>query len=750
LLVVLWLLFFWRVLSTSPINALHFREGDFSGQFVAWAAYQARELAHGNFPVWNPFNNGGHPFLADTQSAVFYPPRILILALLNAGGQTSPGQIYQALQLEAALHVLAVSLTMYAFVRRLIRSEERFIGGLVAALTFSYSGFMTGYPLLQLAVLESCTWLPLMLIGMQEATRTPGRVRWLWFAVAGGALSLSFHAGSPQFAHWSILLALAFLALQVRANRHGWRPWLIGAVLFGGIGAGLGAVQLLPGLEFYALSARRANFTFDSQGNGFPPFDVLQILLPGWVTQWSPLYVGLAGVAFAALAVWRRVKGAIFWALIALTTLLMSFGGNTIIWDVIYNLPFGFSLFRQQERAAFPVAFSAAVLAGLGAAHFNANRKLPRQYLIGLLGAVALMAVLTLVFFLYWQFTGSGDARVRIMTFSLLLAVAMIVAAFGLSRPAAMEWLAGDRKRWLQAGVVAFIVLDLFTIGHHIDNYEPGSALQLLDVPAQVRKVLADTDGIFRVDGQRGILENYGALYGVQDIRGSSPLRLDRYEKVLGLARPRLWELLAVRYVFTPDRELPVDSRIVGTGTDGYGLVNIHRLANPRPFAQLVAHTWVAPEDQDQLAALNNRDLNLRDLVILPAEPALNLPRTLPADASATITGFTPQEVVIRTQCSTAAILDLAMVYYPGWEATIDANPAPLLRANLALMAVPLTAGNHTVTIRFRSSLYDIGLVISMLTLIPLIGLAMYTLFGLIRATQLRPGRALVNGNPDQ
>src|SRR4051794_36158991 len=86
LLIVLCWLFYWRLLTPNTLNQQSLVEGDFSGQFVAFAQYQAIRLGQGEIPLWNPYNNGGHPFLADTQAAVFYPPRLLTIAALNVTG----------------------------------------------------------------------------------------------------------------------------------------------------------------------------------------------------------------------------------------------------------------------------------------------------------------------------------------------------------------------------------------------------------------------------------------------------------------------------------------------------------------------------------------------------------------------------------------------------------------------------------------------------------------------------------------
>src|SRR5512142_883485 len=165
-------LFYWRLLTPNMLNQQSLVEGDFSGQFVAFAQYQASRFAQGQVPLWNPYNNAGHPFLADSQSAVFYPPRLVTITLLNLTGGSTPQRMYDALQKEMVAHALLASLLMYALVRRLTLDEPySIVGGLVAGITFAYGGYLTAYPQLQLAVMEAGIWLPLALLGVHESTR---------------------------------------------------------------------------------------------------------------------------------------------------------------------------------------------------------------------------------------------------------------------------------------------------------------------------------------------------------------------------------------------------------------------------------------------------------------------------------------------------------------------------------------------------------------------------------------------------
>lgn len=128
---ILWLVFFWRLFTPFVEDQASFKQGDFSGQFVTFGAYQYERLTAGEIPLWNPYNNGGMPFIADTQAAVFYPPRWLTIAVAHHTG----GWSYAALQTEAALHVLLYALLMYAFVRRLTLGHSGSLyGALVASI----------------------------------------------------------------------------------------------------------------------------------------------------------------------------------------------------------------------------------------------------------------------------------------------------------------------------------------------------------------------------------------------------------------------------------------------------------------------------------------------------------------------------------------------------------------------------------------------------------------------------------------
>ena len=58
---------------------------------------------------------------------------------------------------------------------------------------------------------------------------------------------------------------------------------------------------------------------------------------------------------------------------------------------------------------------------------------------------------------------------------------------------------------------------------------------------------------------------------------------------------------------------------------------------------------------------------------------------------------------------------------YPGWSATLDGKPVPILRANHAFQAIPVPAGRHDLLLTYRNRWLAIGAVVSSATLVLLI-----------------------------
>ncbi len=246
-----------------------FPDGDFTHHFLPFSLFQRQALANLEAPLWNPYTYSGHPFWADIQAAVLYPPANALL-LLTLPFDNAAVRLY-LLQLEAVIHVAAAGFFVYVLGRELTR---HYWGGLLAGVCFMLSGYLTGYPPLQLAVLRTAIWLPLLLWLLLRAWSEPRRMR--YWAGAGAAFAVSFLGGHAQT--WLFVAYAAagwFVALAVggftddRAKGERWaRARIPGLAAFAVTAAGLAAAQVLPSVEFARLSVR-ANVDYAYVSGGF-------------------------------------------------------------------------------------------------------------------------------------------------------------------------------------------------------------------------------------------------------------------------------------------------------------------------------------------------------------------------------------------------------------------------------------------------------------------------------------------------
>jgi hypothetical protein len=706
LLVILWLVFFWHLFTPVRQYQSSLKQGDFSAQFVAFGGYQYARFSQGEVPLWNPYNNGGLPFIADTQAAVFYPPRLITIALSNLSGT---GWTYHALELEMTFHVLFYTLAMYSLLRVM---TGQVLAGLAAAIIGGYSGYTTGYPPLQLALLEAGVWLPLVILGVYQATRssTQGWHRWMWLVLSGWALGLSWMAGHPQTSWFLTYLTIAYFSFRSVQQRCGLRFFLPGMVILGLITVGVVAVTLLPGFEYLLLTSR-SDLDFASKSNGFPFRDVVQFWFPGIVSLFSPLFIGLTGLIMAMIGVWRgrdQDRQVWFWGVAAVIALLFSFGGKTPLYHIGYELLPGLRFFRGQERFVYLVVHSLAILAGFGMSalpRFSDSQKRLTRLVFGTVASGLLALILALVSDPQGESTTAIAKALLVFFFVSVFLWWLIPASAKLPRPRV---------------ILLFVTIsELFVIGYNAPaNYDPTPPDEqlvrnpLLDIPLQ------DTDLPYRVDGQRVLGGNFGSLYGLADIQGISPLFLNDVQQIIeeGLPDEIAWELFSVRYVYSDWDALNVPSVVLAEGEDERGAVKLHQLTAQRPYAHLVYEKHLVDNDAEARSTLADPTFNPREVILLDRDTEIELPSQRPDNAGTTITEYAPESLTVIINTSQPAVLSLAQVDYPGWYAEVNDHPTPILRAYGGLSAVAVPAGESIVELIYNPLTYRIGAVISLIT----------------------------------
>jgi len=744
-------LFYWRVTAPNPADRATFPSGDFIHQFYGFTVFESKEWWAGRLPLWNPYAFSGHPFLADVQAAVFYPLSLLmvVLSLIWTGGSFP----FIALEMEAIVHTFLASAFTYAFVRHVTGHRG---AALLAGLTFAYGGYLTGYPPLQLAILETDVWLPLVLLllhraltfpypdaetsdhsrsqpaailaerasaaAAQPATASLASVRLnlsrLNLASALGAgltLGVAILAGHPQSAMYVTYVVLLYFAFLAWPHRRQWPVLLVLFAVLAVTAGGLAAVAWLPGLEFMRLSTR-ASANFAELSGGFEPRDLVQMLIPGWISVWSPLYVGILPLALVAVAlVLRPARAVVFWVAVAAGALLLSFGCNMFLYPLFYLFVPGFNLFQSQERAAFVVSFTLAVLAGYGAAAlFRGGGEWTEQALeqisrgVGLATIGALVAVGALLFAWSDQGRQTGTPLASLLNLVSLLAL-WLVATFGLLRArrsvAERAWFA------LAAGL---LVINLFTANVNT-NIVTRLPPELGPVDPLVARIQADS-GIFRVSNDGRLQPNYGLLANIEDTWGASPLHLQRYDDfVKAVPEVRRWQLLNVKYVITKRQEVPT-ATLIGQEGQGDEISYLHQLADPGARAFLVHMDEAVPDDQVALARLSDPAFDIKQSAIVAVPAPVDTAGVGGAADRVTVVGRRPGWLSLAVETDHDGLLVVSEQAYPGWRAWLDGREVPLIRADVILQSVSIPAGRHHVELLFDPWSVKIGLAITLLT----------------------------------
>jgi hypothetical protein len=320
---------------------------DALAQYFPWRTFAARELEAGRVPLWNPHQFAGAPFLANGQSAVFYPLSLPFWLLDTA----------RAFAVAAWLHSLLAAGGAYALCRQWKCSRA---ASVVAATAFAGCGYLASWSALP-TLAHTASWLPLLLWLFERACE-----KWSWRRVALVALALccALLAGHVQV----FLLLVAALVLRALTVPNVLR----GVQVLASSGAwafALSALQVLPTLELARLGHRAAQGGASEKGwqeiaaRALAPSDLPSLLVSDWPMGLGSLnesfgFCGLATflLALLGLAALRRSGQGLFWSSPPFFALLLAVCGlgTAMAWApaswLYFSLP-GASQFAGAGRA---------------------------------------------------------------------------------------------------------------------------------------------------------------------------------------------------------------------------------------------------------------------------------------------------------------------------------------------------------------------------------------------------------------
>ncbi len=681
--------------------------------------YATEALRSGRLPLWNPYVGLGRPFLADTETAVFYPPNLLYLPL-------DPSTALLVLTIG---HYALGLLGMLALGRAL--GLERWTAWLAAACVLWSAPFVARLSAGQAPYVHASCYVPLLFflaLRLQDAF-SPSRL-----AALAAALALQLLCGHPQIA-WVTWLGIGFFLLgralpPSERPAHGALTGLGGFALALTAALALAAPMLLPFLELVSQGNRTAASLTFSDGGTLEWWQWTSLAMPDGgrrVFTWEAnLYAGLlplvAGIAGLTLLRDRNVRGLLA---TGVAGALVALGTRTPVFAVLYVLVPGLSSFHIHSRAALLVVFGLS----LGAALYLSRAGSLRRSAIVLAAGVGLALLGPLAFRALAPAPEATHEPFPATRLALGAGVAVLAGLAVHVRPGRASTLAR----------VALAALVLTELGLAL-----GPARRVWAFPVLRQGEPFVFDGLKRAGlyGNIGvpprialppwsIRQNAALLYKWSNIAGYNALTLDRVwvyiHEELGLT-PSLDENTYPSKQIYDRGPYPYDSMNLVAGWQIVGRSKPSRGVGPRvdeaggwrpPPGRPVLRR---PEDpRAYLAPSVTRVAGWRDAVTAMAgghdfhrsplvESATGLPFD-PADDSnepaavgrVEITSFEPERVTLETDTQEPSLLVLAEAWYPGWSATVDGASAPCIPANAWMRAVAVPAGRHQVELHFRS-----------------------------------------------
>ena len=678
------------------------------------AFYLQRSIFHGEFPLWNPYSHCGVPLLA--QMGSWYPLNWLCVVL----------PLPWSLNVALLAHLVLGGCGMFALARRW--GADGF-GAAFAGFAYAFNG--VSLSCFQWSnYIASLGWLPWVVIAVTQAWRGGGR----WLAIAAVVSALQVLTATPELTLmvWGFLALLWLVEIISGEIKFFLSARRVALVIL--LAAGLTMIQMLPFFDLLAHSQRDTNY--EQSRWAMPIWGWANLIVPlfhnyrspqgNWFQQTQDFlmsyHLGLGVLALAVAGVWLGRSRKVF--VIAGTVLVcwtLALGDDGKIYPLAKKIIPWLGIARYPVKFTVLTAFLVPLLAAFAIAKIQTIPAKRFRHAIFITGGIFSALALALIFFarknpLPFDAT---DAMTINGIVGVILFILLLTALWLLTKTNSLQ-----KKMILQFAALGILLADLLTQSPGITPTLPSSIF----APGvwQVDGKPAPTLGAGRImispDAEQQMLYSRVAdpqtdFFGKRLAEWYNLNLLDGLPKVHGAItlRPAHFDLIERHLYYTPG------------ATSGFGLIDFLSAAwisAPDNPAKWIARTNFLPvmtagqrpeflSDEKTFAAITALDFNPREKVFLPESARSLVTVTNETRCAVSNARFTQNQITADTQANAPSLVVLSQSFYHLWQAEVDGQRVPLLRANLAFQAVQVPAGPHRLKLVYRDHNLLIGAVIS-------------------------------------
>lgn len=678
------------------IDPHFFLKDDFQLQFLPGSHEVAEAWMSGELPLLNPHSWHASALAAEYQFGVFS----LFRALLDIVVWLLP----LSLPARAAVLFIAHAMVCAAGASLLARSHGvRPSLAMMVALVASLNGWILWWGTTWIVAVTAFAWLPWYWLGLRSVCH--GTSRWSW-AGTGIALYLLIAAGSPYVALMAVVMAILHIVPALILQRRAALAMIGSSIL----GCCLAAPALLPLLEYFPHTYRSVAQPFEQSWFWIvPPAGLFGLVVPAFTTAWPVFagwlphpsvellggFVALAGLAAGLASAYRRElvrRHTLLLVLIASVGMLMMLPSRTPFqwsfhWLPLFHLGLALlgAIALEKVRRVWIAALGLIFLTALATLLFDPSPAMA-------LAHAALLVALTLL----WALLERRELRMARAMPAAITAV-MIAATF----------LAFSGEREVPVWKLEPSVL-------RAEPFDP--ARRYLAMYSLADIVLADETGRFTLGVHSGSRPgSLPALAALKFVNGYSSLGPDALTRLFRFEAhgpmPADSAMATIRFESGPQQLLH------HMGVDG--LIVPVRMAREHGLL-LADHGWDVAGSVGAFVLLHRREPTPDPLFFA----AMAVKRTTPEESLLSITArrtvplpvvlFTPNgapqterygrrsftvarerrnETTVTVSSGPKALIVFRRAWLPGWHATLNGRPLPVLRANMIMPAVEIPPG---------------------------------------------------------